>query len=318
MKRIICICLLLLTVTASLCSCVEPKPSNPAIKIVTTVFPEYDWTRHILGADAEDVELILLCDNGTDLHSYQPTVADMATIATCDILICTGGVSDTWINDALAASPSENRRVIRLMELLSEEEILTEQSHHHNVEHHHDEEYDEHVWLSPRLAVRFCDAICDALSDAMPQNAKTYESNCKAYVAELEALDEAYSLTVGQAPVKTLLFADRFPFSYLTHDYGLECYAAFPGCSSETEASFKTVAFLAERVDALSLPAVIILESSSDELAKTVLTATETKPNEIVVMNSLQSISRNEIENGTTYISIMTENLSALKAALGQ
>lgn len=318
MKRILCICLLLLLVTTALIACTPPTAENQTITIVTTVFPEYDWTRQLLGEDAEHVELILLCDSGIDLHSYQPTVTDIATIASCDLLICTGGTSDTWINDALASAPSDTRRVVRLTELLSEEELLTEQSHHHNTEHRHDEVYDEHVWLSLRLAERFCDAICDALCAVMPESENEYRENCKNYTAQLKALDEAFVTTVGSTSVKTLLFADRFPFSYLTNDYGIECYAAFPGCSSETEASFATVAFLAERVDTLALPAIVILENSTVELAETVLSVTKTKPSLIVTMNSLQSVSRLDIENGATYLSIMTKNLSALNTALGQ
>lgn len=318
MKRTVCICLLLLFVAVALISCAPPATENQKITIVTTVFPEYDWTRQILGEETGRVELILLCDNGIDLHSYQPTVADIATITSCDLLICTGGTSDAWINDALATTPSDTRQVIRLTELLSKDELLSEQSHHHNTEHRHDEAYDEHVWLSLRLAERFCDAICDALCAVMPESENEYRENCKNYTAQLKALNEAFVTTVGSTSVKTLLFADRFPFSYLTNDYGIECYAAFPGCSSETEASFATIAFLAERMDTLELPAIVILENSTTQLAETVLSVTKTKPSLIVTMNSLQSVSRSDIENGATYLSIMTKNLSALNTALGQ
>ena len=318
MNRTFLICLLLVILVIALCSCATPTEDKEAITIVTTVFSEYDWTRQILGNATENIELILLCDNGTDLHSYQPTVADIATITTCDLLICTGGTSDAWIGDALAAAPSDIGRVVRLTELLSEDELLTEQSHHQNAEHHHGEAYDEHVWLSLRLAERFCGAICDALCAVMPENSEMYRDNCKNYIAQLKVLDEEFASVVENASVKTLLFADRFPFSYLTNDYGIECYAAFPGCSSETEASFATVAFLAERIDSLELPAVVILENASDALAKTVLLATSTKPSLIVTMNSLQSVSRADIDSGTTYLSVMKQNLSALKTALGK
>lgn len=318
MKRISLICLTLFVLAVVLCSCVTPTEDNEKITIVTTVFPEYDWTRQIIGNEIENIEFVLLCDNGTDLHSHQPTVADMATIATCDLLICTGGTSDAWISKILASSPSDTRRVVRLTDLLSEDELLTEQSHHHNTEHHHNEAHDEHVWLSLRLAERFCAAICDALCAMVPENEEVYRENCKNYTTQLNALDEEFVSAVENASAKTLLFADRFPFSYLTNDYGIDCYAAFPGCSSEIEASFATVTFLAERIDSLRLPAVVILENASDELAQTVLSATSTKPSLIVTMNSLQSVSRADIDNGATYLSIMKQNLSALKAALGQ
>lgn len=316
MRKIFCFCLLIAVALTLFSACGNATENNEKITIVTTVFPEYDWTRQILGDTYGEVELILLTENGTDLHSYQPTVSDMATLASCDILICTGGTSDAWIDDALAASSTAKRHVIRLMDFLSEEEKLVEQSAHHNTEHHHDEPYDEHVWLSVKSAIRFCSAICDALCQVLPEHENTYRENCQTYVGELETLDKAFSETVSASSVKSLLFADRFPFSYLTHDYGLTCYAAFPGCSSETEASFETVAYLAKTMDFLSLPAIVILENSDDEIAQTILAATATKSADIVVMNSLQSISRADIQNGATYLDIMKSNLSALQTAL--
>lgn len=318
MKKYTCICLIVIILLFLFCGCADTSKDNKTITIVTTVFPEYDWTRQILGDTLSQVKLILLTDNGTDLHSYQPTIADMATIASCDILICTGGTSDTWLGDALSTSPSKGRTVLSLMNLLSDEEKLVEQSRHHNTEHSHEQPYDEHVWLSLKLAQRFCHAIRDALSTAMPENAETYEKNCRNYVAQLQALDNAYTSVVDRAELKTLLFADRFPFSYLAQDYGLECYAAFPGCSAETEASFQTITFLAEKVDTLELPAVIILESANEKIAKTVLETAKSKQSVIVTMDSLQSVANVDIHNGTTYLSIMTKNLSALKTALGQ
>lgn len=320
MKRIFCVLLSLLLLASSLASCGGLGESEDKISIVTTVFPEYDWTRQILGEKRNDVELILLTKNGTDLHSYQPSVADMAKITTCDLLIYTGGTSDAWIDEALALHPSEKREVLKLTDLLSEDTLLFEQSeHHNNAEHHHDnEEYDEHVWLSLRLAVSFCDAICDRLSKLMPENEQVYRENCEAYTLQLKALDRAYTDAVEASSLDAVLFADRFPFSYLFHDYSLTCYAAFPGCSSETEASFKTISFLAESMDALSIPAVIVLENSDNTLAQTVINTTAAKTATIVKMNSMQAITREDIDSGIDYLSVMTQNLSALKIALGQ
>lgn len=317
MKKIFCICLLA-TIILSLSACADTNQNDGKITVVTTVFSEFDWVRQILGDANGAVDLILLTENGTDLHSYQPTVSDMATIASCDLLIYTGGTSDTWIDDALSAAPVAKRQVLRLMDLLSKDEKLTEQSHHHNTEHRHDEAYDEHIWLSVKNAVRFCSAICEVLCQMLPEYAEDYRSNCQSYTDQLKALDSAFATTVSSASVKTLLFADRFPFSYLTHDYGIHCYAAFPGCSSETEASFETVAYLAKTMDELSLPAVVILENSDQKMARTILAATESKAADIVVMDSLQSISHADLKNGVTYLDIMKANLSALKAALGE
>ena len=320
MKRIFCVLLSLLLLASSLASCGGLGESEDKISIVTTVFPEYDWTRQILGEKRNDVELILLTENGTDLHSYQPSVTDMAKITTCDLLIYTGGTSAAWIDEALALYPSETRKTSKLTELLSENALLFEQSeHHNNAEHHHDnEEYDEHVWLSLRLAVSFCDAICDRLSKLMPENEQVYRENCEAYTLQLKALDRAYTDAVEASSLDAVLFADRFPFSYLFHDYSLTCYAAFPGCSSETEASFKTISFLAESMDALSIPAVIVLENSDNTLAQTVINTTAAKTATIVKMNSMQAITREDIDSGIDYLSVMTQNLSALKIALGQ
>ena len=319
MKKILFVLLALIVVLLSLSACRDTAADDATITIVTTTFPEYDWTRNILGEATEGVELILLTENGTDLHSFQPTVSDIATLSECDIFICTGGVSDAWVDDALASAPSKNRTVIKLMSLLSEEQKLVEQSGHHNTQHHeHEDEYDEHVWLSVKNAKSFCRTIVEALCEKLPEHTDVYTRNCESYIAALDELDTAFAQSVAAAETKTVLFADRFPFSYLTNDYEITCYAAFPGCSSETEASFETVAFLAERVDTLTLPAVIVLENADLDLAETVIATTKAKTARIVTMNSLQSISKYDIENGATYLGIMKNNLAALCLALNK
>ena len=319
MKKVLFVLLALIVVLLPLSSCRDTTVDNETITIVTTTFPEYDWTRNILGEATNGVELILLTENGTDLHSFQLTVSDIATLSECDIFICTGGVSDAWVDDALASAPAKNRTVIKLMSLLSEEQTLVEQSEHHNTQHHeHEDEYDEHVWLSVKNTKSFCLTIAEALCEKLPENADVYAENCESYIAALDELDTAFAHSVTAAETQTLLFADRFPFSYLTHDYGITCYAAFPGCSSETEASFETVAFLAEQVDALALPAVVVLENADLDLAATVIATTKEKAARIVTMNSLQSISKYDIENGATYLDIMKNNLDALCLALNK
>lgn len=322
MKRFFLFALILALLVPSIAACGE-RDGNEDITVVTTVFPEYDWTRNIIG-DTEGIRLILLTENGTDLHSYQPTVSDIAAISECDVLICAGGASDAWIEDALALSPDSKRVVIRLISLLSEEEKLTEQALHHNAqhddhnhhEHDHEHEYDEHVWLSLRHAAEFCRAIAEALGQKIPQNKDVYEENCRKYAEELMALDAAYRDAVSFSAEPTLLFADRFPFSYLMNDYRIECYAAFPGCSSETEASFKTVTYLAALVDDINLSSVIVLENTELRLAETVIASTKEKDARIVRMDSMQSISQNDIKQGVTYLEIMKNNLEALSLAL--
>ena len=314
MKKSICICLLAIILICS-CGCRDSVTKDDGITIVTTVFPEFDWTREILG-DERDVKLILLTENGADLHSYQPTVADVAAIASADLLIYTGGVSSQWIEDVLKDNPASGRMVIRLMDLLADDEKLTEQSHHHNAEHH-DDEYDEHVWLSLKLAARFCDTICDAICHIIPEKENEYRKNCESYTEKLKELDERYGETVSAASVNTLLFADRFPFSYLTNDYGIECYAAFPGCSAETEASFETIAFLAQTLDSNKLPAIVVLENSDQTIATTVRSTASSQNAVILTMNSLQSVTKSAIADGVTYLEMMHENLAALEIALG-
>jgi len=291
--------LALLLLMSSLVSCGNVAEDDKNITIVTTIFPEYDWVRQILGDYSDNINLVLLVQNGTDLHSYQPTVADIATISDCDILVRTGGMSDSWIDDVLAASPDKERIVVELMDLLSDEEKLGEQSHHHNAGHEHGGEHDEHVWLSLRLAARFCLEICDAICRKCPEYAEAYSTNCSEYTERLRALDEMYMQSIGSERDRFLLFADRFPFSYLMHDYGVTCFAAFPGCSAESEASFETIAYLADQVDAHSLPAVIILENSDSKIADTVIAATKDKKADIVILNSLQSVTSSSTSMST-------------------
>ena len=326
MKKLFALVLVVCVFVIALTSCGTPAKNGKNITIVTTVFPEYDWVRQILGDYSDGIELILLVQNGTDLHSYQPTVSDMAVLSDCDILIRTGGMSDFWIDDALASAPDKDRIVIELMDLMTKSEKLIEQSLHHNKEHSHEHDdhghaedtHDEHVWLSLKLAARFCQVICDAICEKVPENAEAYLKNCAKYVETLKALDKMYTQNIDQFKEKVLLFADRFPFSYLTHDYGLHCFAAFPGCSAESEASFETIAFLSEQVDRYSLPAVIILENSDQTIAETVIAATDKKNAQIVIMNSLQSVTKKDMQNGVTYLEIMTQNLDAILSSLNQ
>ncbi len=316
MKRIFCTFLMLFLTASFLVSCGNSQSKQDKITIVTTVFAEYDWARQILGETVDEVNLVLLTESGTDLHSYQPSIDDMITITTCDLLIYTGGTSDEWITEALSLSPSEERLVVRLTDLLADEELLCAEEHHDG-HHDHNEEFDEHVWLSLRHAMIFCNAICEKLSALIPENETVYRENCANYIRQLEELDLAYAEAVRASSATAILFADRFPFAYLFHDYSLACYAAFPGCSSETEASFKTISTLAEAINEFSLPAVVVLESSDLTLAKTIVAATNAKSAVIVTMDSMQSVTCASIESGFTYLSAMTQNLSALKVALG-
>ena len=298
---------------------------NQKLQIVTTIFPEYDWVKEILGDQADNVELTLLLENGTDMHSFQPTMKDILKISTCDVFIYVGGESDSWVDGVLKGAGNPDRKAINLMEVMGdqakEEEVvegMQEDDHedYHGDDHDDEPEYDEHVWLSLRNASLFCDTITDVLSDADPEHARLYQQNAAAYEEKLAVLDQEYQTTVEQSKSKTLLFADRFPFRYLTDDYDLTYYAAFTGCSAETDASFETIIFLAEKLDELKLPAALTIENSDQKVAKAVIDNTKNKDQQILTLNSMQSVTKQEVEEGTTYLSIMENNLQILKEAL--
>lgn len=296
---------------------------------MTTIFPEYDWTRNILGNREADVNLTMLLDNGTDLHSFQPAVKDIMKVSSCDLLIYVGGESDQWIEDALESAQNKDMKTINLMEVLGdtikEEETVegmqdSEHEHGHEDEHAHEgedeKEYDEHVWTSMRNASVICDAIAETLEEMDPENKEIYQTNAENYKAKLYTLDQKYQETVDTDRQNTLIFADRFAFRYLVDDYGLNYYAAFSGCSAESEASFKTVTFLAGKLDELGIKTVLTIEKSDDRIAQTVIENTKKKDQKILELNSMQSITSDEIKNGVTYLSVMEDNLKVLKEAL--
>ena len=326
MKRFVGVVLTAMLILSTMgCSSVGTRDNNSdskKIKVVTTVFPEYDWVREIVGDKNDKVELTLLLDNGTDLHSYQPTTEDMLKIAEADLFIYVGGESDNWVNDALKNAVNKNMKVINLMETLGddvkEEEIVEgmEADEDDEKEGHDEVEYDEHVWLSLGNAETIVGAISEKMSEIDPENAESYGANEEAYSERLEALDEKYEAAVNAAEGKTILFGDRFPFRYLADDYDISYYAAFAGCSAETEASFETITFLADKVDELSLPAVLTIENSDQKIAKTIIDNTKSKNQKVLSMDSMQSVKRTDIDNGVSYYSIMEGNLEVLKEAL--
>ena len=297
------------------------EDSGKKLKIVTTIFPEYDWTRAVLGDREADVDLTMLLDNGTDLHSFQPAVKDIMKVSSCDLLIYVGGESDQWIEDALESAQNKDMKTINLMEVLGdtikeEETVEGMQESDHGHEDEDEKEYDEHVWTSLRNASVICGIIAETLEEMDPENKDVYASNAATYQEKLSDLDTEYQNTVDSAKQNTLLFADRFAFRYLVDDYGLNYYAAFSGCSAESEAGFKTVTFLADKLDELGLKTVLTIEKSDDRIAQTVIENTETKDQKILELNSMQSITSDEIADGVTYLSVMEDNLNVLKEAL--
>lgn len=300
---------------------------NNKLQIVTTIFPEYDWVMNVLGDKASDADVTMLLDNGVDLHSFQPTATDIMKISSCDLFIYVGGESDEWVEDALKEAVNKNMIVIDLLDELGdavkEEELVEgmqgEEDHDEDHEHDHEEgevEYDEHVWLSLRNAQVLVKSISDALQKIDSANADTYKKNADSYIESLKALDADYKAAVDAASTKTILFGDRFPFRYMVDDYGLTYYAAFVGCSAESEASFETITFLSKKVDELSLPVVLTIEGKDKRIAETIIENTASKTQKVLTLDSIQSVSSSDVKNGTTYISIMESNLSVLKEAL--
>ena len=327
MKKITALLLALFMLVGALAGCGKQNDTNQTDKlsIVTTIFPEYDWVREILGDKADNAEITMLLDNGVDLHSYQPTADDIVKISDCDLFIYVGGESDEWVEDALRNAANRNMKVINLLEVLGDsvktEEIvegMQEEEHEHEdvEEHEHEEEADEHVWLSLKNAKMLVRVISKALQELDPDNKDIYAANADAYVKKLSALDAEYQAAVDAASNKTILFGDRFPFRYLVDDYGLRYYAAFVGCSAETEAGFETISFLAKRVDELKLPCVLTIEGAQHKIAETVVRNTTAKNQRVLTMDSMQSTTSKDVKNGTTYLSVMEKNLSVLKEAL--
>lgn len=320
MKKLFALMLVCLLV-CSLSGVSALADSEEPLRIVCTTFPQYDWVRQVLGERADQVELTLLLDNGMDLHSYQPTAVDIIRISESDLFIYGGGESDRWVDDVLSAARNPQLVAISLLDSVEarEEELvegMQEDDHDHEDEEHEETEYDEHVWLSLRNAEDLTRLIADALCGLDADHAETYAANAEAYCRQLEQLDGEYQAAVEAGSRSVLLFADRFPFRYLADDYGLTYYAAFVGCSAETEASFETIAFLTNKVDELELPAVLTIEGGNREMAETVVSSTKTKDQQILVMDSLQSVTAADIEAGAAYLDIMAANLEVLKIAL--
>ena len=292
------------------------------LKIVATIFPEYDWVVNILGDNPGNADVTLLLDKGVDLHSYQPTAADILTVSTCDVFIYVGGESDEWVEDVFKEAVNKDMTVINLLDVLGDsvkEEEIAEgmQAEEEETEETSEEtEYDEHVWLSLKNASVFVKSISEAVQSKDPEHADVYKTNAEAYTDKLNNLDLQYRTAVSEAKGNTLLFGDRFPFRYLTDDYNLTYYAAFAGCSAETEASFETITFLAGKMDELSLPAVMTIEGSDGKIAETIIRNTKDKNQKILTMDSMQAATKKDVESGMTYLSVMEKNLEVLKEAL--
>ena len=294
------------------------KTDDGKLNIVTTVFPLYDWIRNI-APEGENATVKMLLDKGVDLHSFQPTADDIMDINTCDVFVYVGGESDGWVDDVLKNNTNPDLIVVDIMDALGdakrEEEVVEGMEEHEEEEE--EETYDEHIWLSLKNASLCCKAITDALCKADAANADTYKQNAESYIASIDALDAKYAEATGGAENKTLVFGDRFPFLYMMKYNGIEYFAPFSGCSAESEASFETVTFLAGKVDELGLDCVMALESGDHSVAEQVAKTTASKDKEVLLLDSMQSVTGDDVKKGCSYIGIMEKNLEVLKKAIG-
>lgn len=332
MKKILCVITVIAALICMLAACKPTAapggttdiaaPDGEKLSVVCTVFPQYDWVREIAGDKLDKISLTLLLDSGTDLHSYQPTAGDLMKISSADLFIYVGGESDKWVSGALAASNC-SAKCLNLIEALgsaakqeSDEGIIEEHDHEdledHEEHDHGETEYDEHVWLSLKNAVVLCGAVTDELCALDAENADLYRANNTAYCEKLGALDKRFADFAASADCNTVVCADRFPFMYLCEDYGLKYFAAFSGCSAESEASFKTVVSLAEKVDEYRLGYIFQTENPLADIAKTVVEATEEKNQQILTLDSLQSVTAEKISGGKTYYAVMEQNINTL------
>lgn len=327
--------ILICTLCLVLCACgqqAQAPETDGGVNIVATVFPAYDFARQIAG---DDGNVTLLIPPGSEAHSYEQTPQDIIRIQNCDLLVCNGGESEAWLDEILGGMDREIPAVVMLdcVDALTEEVKEGMQVHGHDHGHndhdhdehdghdhdhdhdeHDDEEYDEHVWTSPVNAQLICRAISAALCEADPAHASDYTVRCTDYCAELQALDADFRSVIANAKRHTLIFADRFPVRYFVEEYGLDYFAAFPGCADDAEPSARTVAFLIDRVREEQAPAVLYIEFSNQKMADIVCEDTGC---EKLLFNSCHNVTADQLRGGVTYLELMRGNLETVKEALG-
>lgn len=312
--------LMLLVLALSLTSCREKTVSQQTasqegkITVLATIFPVYDWAKNLVG-ESDSVSVDMLLKDGVDMHSFQPSASDIVRISTADIFIYVGGESDEWVEKAIENAANDKMLVINLMEVLKgfvkeEEHVEGMQESHEKGEEHEEAEADEHVWLSLNNAIASSNEIARALMEKDEQNSQTYMANLVSYISKLNSLKSEYADSfIG----KTIIVCDRFPFRYLTDEFGIKYYAAFAGCSAETEASFETIAFLSGKVDEVASDMVFVTESADKKIARTVVSSSHRPNSKIITLDSMQSTTLKQANKGANYLDTMRANLEALK-----
>ena len=308
MRKIVALIITLSIALTMFTACSRPNSDNGKIQVMTTIFPVYDWVCNILAGD-DDFEISLLCDNGIDMHSYQPTAEDIVNISTCDVFIYVGGESDEWVDEVLANKRNQDMVVVNLLDVMGHLALPEDDDE--------PDEYDEHIWMSLVNASYVCTYLTEQVFSGLSSDPDKIRDNSTAYIYEFERLYTTYTPLITNASHSAFVVGDRYPFRYLSNDFGLTYYAAFDGCSAETEASFETVVNLADRLNEIGTSCVVVTESSDGNIADAIIEVAGINDATIVVLNSLQSVSRDEINSGVTYISLMEENFEVLVTVLG-
>ena len=311
MKKVYVFMLVTAMLMFSFVGCEQVKDGDKSadkLSVVSTVFASYDFTKEIAGNKAE---VTMLIPPGSESHSYEPSPKDIIKIQDSDIFIYIGGESDSWVNEILESMDTDNMNIIKLMDCVKvvEEEIVDGMEH----EEEEESELDEHVWTSPKNAISIVEKIEDILCEIDKSNENIYKENAEEYIEELNSLDEKFREVVDNSVRKTLIFGDRFPFRYLTDEFGLEYFAAFPGCSTETEAGASTVAFLIDKVKEENIPVVFHVELSNMKMANTIAESTGA---EVLLLHACHNVTKDELESGVRYIDFMNQNVENLKEAL--
>jgi|AKYZ01.1.fsa_nt_gi ABC-type metal ion transport system, periplasmic component/surface adhesin len=306
-----------LVVAILITACSNVVEPSEGLKIVATNFPGYDFARAIVG---NEDEVTMLLKPGQDSHTYDPTPQDIIRINEADIFIYTGGESDSWVDEMLKSIDNEDLVSIRMMdyvEIFKEEIIDGMQDHHHHDEHGHghahEHGYDEHIWTSPVNAIRLIEVIENEISNLDNDNANTYQDNANAYIKRITEIDSAIREVIANSERTELIFGDRFPFRYFVEEYNLTYYAAFPGCSSETEASAQTIAFLVDKVKENNIPVVYHIELSNTNIVNTIADETGAK---VLQLHSVHNLTDADFAEGKTYADFMEENIQNLKEGL--
>ena len=314
MKKTLSITILLAMLCALLSGCgAQSEPEGEGISVVATVFAPYDFARQLVG---ERGEVTLLLPPGSEAHSYEPSPKDIIEIQNCDLFIYVGGVSDAWVSDVLESVGGEVRTVTLMdcVELLEEEHVEGMEVDEDEHEHEGEIEYDEHVWTSPRNAELICEKIAAALCEVDPEGAEEYGTALESYCAQLDELDAAFTEVVENGVRDTVVFGDRFPLLYFAKAYGLNYYAAWPGCADEAEPSAATVTFLIDKAKAEGIPVVFHIELSNEDMADTICNETGAKK---MLFSACHNVTRAQFDAGVTYLELMWQNVDALREALG-